>query len=201
MKISSSQRLFEIAESQEGLFTAKQAEAAGFDKRNHSYHVKRSHWKREGRGIYRLAQFPISTHSAYVLWSLWSKNRKGEPEGIYSHQTTLSIFDLSDIMPSKIHMTVPPRFRRSGQMPCGLVLHRHRIPRSDYMLMHGFKVQKPLPAIVALLNEEVSSEEILAQALSEGVSRGLITRAEIVDSALPAETRLKFQLWISGHST
>ena len=70
------QTLFEIAESQEGLFTAKQAEAAGFSKTNHGYHVDVGNWIREHRGIFRLAQFPRSEYEQYVLWALWSCNRQ-----------------------------------------------------------------------------------------------------------------------------
>ena len=52
--------LFELANDQQGLFTAKQAEQVGFVSNNHSYHVKTGNWIREGRGLYRLAHFPKS---------------------------------------------------------------------------------------------------------------------------------------------
>src|SRR5579871_759702 len=48
-----SRRLFEIAESQQGYFTAKQAKAAGFAEKTHPYHVQVGNWIREYRGIYR----------------------------------------------------------------------------------------------------------------------------------------------------
>jgi predicted transcriptional regulator of viral defense system len=38
---------------------------------------------------------------------------KGVPQGIYSNETALSLNDLSDLHPSKLHMTVPPSFRRN----------------------------------------------------------------------------------------
>ena len=53
-------RLYEIAESQQGFFTAKQAIRAGFAEKVHAYHVKAGNWIREHRGIYRLAEFPRS---------------------------------------------------------------------------------------------------------------------------------------------
>ncbi|MGD9643721.1 MAG: type IV toxin-antitoxin system AbiEi family antitoxin domain-containing protein [Elusimicrobiales bacterium] len=51
------ERLFTIAEGQGCYFTPKQAEAAGFSRKNHSYHVQMGNWIRERRGIYRLAKF------------------------------------------------------------------------------------------------------------------------------------------------
>jgi hypothetical protein len=52
-----------------------------------------------------------------MLWYLWSQNRQEVPEGTYSHDTALSLHELSDIMPSKLHMTVPREFRRNSRIP------------------------------------------------------------------------------------
>jgi len=57
--LQNKQTLFEIAASQYGLFTAKQAIKAGFKKNNHPYHVQVGNWVREWHGIYRLARFPL----------------------------------------------------------------------------------------------------------------------------------------------
>jgi hypothetical protein len=73
--------------------------------------VQVGNWIREHRGIYRLALFPMADRPDLVLWALWSRNRAEETEGVYSHQTALSLYELSDLNPSKVHMTVP---RTSG---------------------------------------------------------------------------------------
>ena len=52
------QRLYEVAEMQAGLFTTKQAKAAGYAENTHPYHVQAGNWIREHRGIYRLSKFP-----------------------------------------------------------------------------------------------------------------------------------------------
>ena len=116
-------RLFEIAEAQQGFFTTKQAKAAGFAENTHSYHVKVRNWIREYRGIYRLALFPMAEHPDRVKWALWSRNRNEAPEGVYSHQTALSLYELSDLNPAKLHMTVPAHFRRNSEIPGILGLH------------------------------------------------------------------------------
>src|SRR6516164_1549508 len=56
-------RLYEVAEAQQGFFTAKQAKSAGFAENTHPYHVRAGNWIREHRGIYRLRLFPPTEHS------------------------------------------------------------------------------------------------------------------------------------------
>jgi hypothetical protein len=101
------------------------------------------------------------------------------PEGIYSHQTALSIHELSDVNPSKLHMTVPPTFRRNAKTPKILVLHRASLDEKDKVQRLGFAVTRPLRAIVDLAMAESVSRDIIEQAMSEGRRRGLITVREI----------------------
>lgn len=173
------EQLYEIAEAQQGYFTTKQAKNAGYSEKTHAYQVKVGHWCREHRGIYRLRNFPLSDQSQFVLWSLWSRNRQEIPQGVFSHHTALSIYELSDIMPPKLHMTVPKSFRRNSVIPSVLVLHRGDFSSSDIEQMQGFAVTRPLRTLVDLLETEEVAREILLQALTEALQRGLITRHEI----------------------
>jgi len=81
-----SRRLVEVAEQQQGFFTTKQAEAAGFAENTHPYDVQVGNWVREHSGIYRLTLFPTTDRPELVLWVLWSRNRKEEVEGVYGAQ-------------------------------------------------------------------------------------------------------------------
>ena len=173
------QRLYQIAEAQQGYFTYRQALQAGFSSPSHGYHVRTGAWLREYRGLYRLAHFPAAMDGHYVLWTLWSCNRDGEPQGVYSHQTALSIHELSDVMPSKLHMTVPPPFRRAAAIPKVLVLHKADMPPGDIEQRQGYRVVRPLRAIDDLLREGTESPDRLRQALSEGLRRGIIARTEL----------------------
>jgi hypothetical protein len=171
--------LFESAEGQQGYFTAKQAADAGYQLGSQAHHVKSGNWVRVERGIYRLARFPQSNEEQLVIYHLWSRNRAGAPEGVYSHQTALSIHELSDVNPAKLHLTVPPTFRRNAKTPKILVLHRACLDAKDVMQRHGFAVTRPLRAIVDLVVAESVSRDIIEQALTEGRQRGLITVREI----------------------
>jgi len=174
-----SDTLFEIAEGQQGYFTAKQAADAGYQLGSQAHHVKSGNWVRVERGIYRLARFPQSAEEQLVIYTLWSRNRTGEPEGVYSHQTALSIHALSDVNPAKLHLTVPATFRRRAKTPKILVLHRANLDAKDVEQRQGFAVTRPLRAIADVMAAESVSRDIVEQALTEGRQRGLITVREM----------------------
>jgi predicted transcriptional regulator of viral defense system len=182
-------KLYMIAERQQGYFTAAQAVACGYPTSGHAYHLKAGTWRREHRGIYRLVRFPMSDDAQYVLWSLWSRNRQGVPQGVYSHQTALALFELSDLMPRRLHLTVPPDFRRSTPIPDILVLYRGHLAPEEYEERQGFRVTRPLKTVADLLAEASVSKEHLRQALEQGLDSGLITRTELEQHPQYAELK------------
>ena len=171
--------LFAVAEGQQGYFTSKQATNAGYQLGSQAHHVKSGNWARVERGIYRLTRFPQSPEEQLVIYALWSRNREGRPEGVYSHQTALSIHELSDVNPAKLHMTVPVAFRRTAKTPNVLVLHRSNLDQKDIELRQGFAVIRPLRTIADLAVAESTARGLVQQALMEGRRSGVITAREI----------------------
>jgi predicted transcriptional regulator of viral defense system len=184
--------LFAIAEGQQGYFTSKQAADAGYQLGSQAHHVKSGNWVRIERGIYRLTRFPQSSEEQLVIYALWSRNRAGEPEGVYSHQTALSIHELSDLNPTKLHMTVPAAFRRTAKTPKVLVLHRSNLNKKDVEPRQGFAVTRPLRSIADLAAAESTSRDIVEQALTEGRRSGVITVREISELGRNAHLPLWF---------
>jgi len=178
-KSSAADALFEIIEQQQGCFTAKQATEAGYRPGSQAHHVKAGNWLRVERGIYRLARFPRSMEEQYVIYSLWSRNRADEPVGVYSHETALSIHELSDANPAKLHMTVPPSFRRTASTPKVVLLHRARLGSSEIEQRQGFAVTKAIRAVADVA--ALGKQEFAEQALREGTKRGTITRPQILE--------------------
>ena len=171
-------RFFSVVEAQLGYFTSGQAVACGYPTSNHGYHVRTGSWQREGRGIYRLIRFPAMPEAQYVLWTLWSRNREGEPQGVYSHQTALTLFELSDLMPKRLHMMVPPTFRRNAPTPTILVLHRGSLSPREIEIRQSHSVTRPLRTVTDLLDAESVSRDHLRQALHQALERGLIAQLE-----------------------
>jgi predicted transcriptional regulator of viral defense system len=176
------QELFKTAKEQQGFFTARQAVASGYSEKNHAFHVNRGTWVREVRGIYRLAQFPEPEDADLILWSLWSRDRKGKTQGIYSHQTALRVHELTDLNPPKLHLTVPPVFRRSAPIPKVLVLHRGMVEPKDVERKKGYTVTNVRRTLEDLALEKSVTEEILRQGVEEGIRRGILKLREVSDS-------------------
>ena len=184
-----SRRLFELAEQQQGFFTTKQAKAAGFAENTHPYHVQAGNWVREHRGIYRLSLFPAPDRPDLVLWSLWSRNRKEEVEGVYSHQTALSLYELSDLNPAKLYMTVPTNFRRNSDLPGIIVLHYSALLKSEIQAGPGYKYTRPLRTILDLIEAGTVERTFIRQALRQAVDRGLVTRQQLRKAQLSETAR------------
>ena len=172
-------RLYELAEVQGGYFTSKQAESLGYRANKRNYHVGAGNWIRESRGIYRLALFPRPERPDLVMWWLWSRNRSGNPQGVYSHQTALSLHDLSDLMPARIDMTVPRTFRRGAPIPRALRLHRADLRRDEIEHIHGVPVTTALRAILDLWQSDEVPRDVVRDALKEGTRLGKITGKQI----------------------
>jgi hypothetical protein len=79
----------------------------------------------------------VTDRPELVVWALWSRNRDEEVEGAYSHHTALPLYDLSDLNPAKLHMTVPTDFRRNSGIPGILVLHFADLSESDVFQVWG----------------------------------------------------------------
>jgi predicted transcriptional regulator of viral defense system len=171
--------LYDFAERQGGFFTALQAREAGLADNTHPYHVKAGNWIRERRGIYRLARFPLPSRPDLMLWQLWSHNRAGEPQGTFSHTTALSLHELSDAMPRRLDMTVPPGFQRMAAIPAVLDLHRGRLGDEDVETVEGIRVTTPLRTLVDVVHDGVLGQDLQVQAVHDAIRRGRVTRRQL----------------------
>ena len=167
-------RLYEFAVSQGGYFTAAQAKAAGYPKQLQHYHAKRGNWVREDRAIYRLWEWPRSGYEDLVLWTLWSGGA-----AIVSHQTAMAVHDISDLMPAKVHLTVPPGFRKKP--PPVIVIHRGLLSPHEIEQHEGFRVTTPLRALVDAARVAVDVER-LAGGIRDAIRKGFIADRHVEDA-------------------
>lgn len=166
------ERLFEIADGQAGYFTARQARDVGYDYRLQHYHRERGHWIPVGHGLFRLDRYPGGENEDLVRLSLWSRSREGEPQAVASHETALRLHGLSDLMPERVHLSVPKGFRK--RPPRGVVLHKADLADGDVEARDGFAVTTPLRTILDIARSRETSPEHLESAVREAVMRGLV---------------------------
>ncbi|HMP77576.1 MAG TPA: type IV toxin-antitoxin system AbiEi family antitoxin domain-containing protein [Kiritimatiellia bacterium] len=134
-----------IADRQAGFFTAAQATEAGYPDSLHVYHTREGHWEKVQRGIYRLADAPRADWPELVVWSLWSRDRNGFPQIVYSHETAEMIHGLRPRAPGPLHATVPRAFRKNCAMPPDLILYKDDLPPEAIEERAGYRV-RALPA-------------------------------------------------------
>lgn len=179
-------RLLLIAENQQGYFTSRQAVECGFSRPNFHRKISSGKWLKEKlRGIYRLAHYPPTSRPELAFWTLWSADKQGKPQGIWSHETALEIHGLSNVSPAKLHMSVPKSFRKSTEIPKGLSLHFiDEIPQSDVETKQGYHVTTPLRTLADVIQAGTTQNEqielaILDLAIQKSLIKGLTTIQEM----------------------
>lgn len=152
-----SQLLFEIAEGQQGYFTSADAKKLGYDYSHQHFHVKQRNWIRVDHGIYRLSRFPIAPHQDLIRWWMWSRKK-----AVLSHETAAALYDLGDLLPAKIHLTVPVSFRKIPTK--NLALHKAALSEFEIEKRDGLPVTKPLRTILDLARSHLDDERLEAVA-------------------------------------
>jgi len=185
--------LFETARTQGGYVTARQADAAGFGASHLSYHVAAGNLERVGHGLYRLRELPPSPHDRIVRLVLDTRGRDDRPQAVVGHATALSLHELSDVMPVKVHLIVPPGWRKPA--PPGAVLHRGQVTTAETEDWEGFAVTTPLRTLLDVAREGRLSHEQVGAAVTDALERGLVRRSVLEraahhDSSKAARERL-----------
>lgn len=173
-------RLYEFAVGQGGFFTSAQARAAGYPKQLQHYHVKRGNWIREDRGIYRLWEWPRGPHDDLIFWTLWSGK-----VAVVSHETAMAVHGISDLMPARIHLTVPPGFRK--RFPREIVQYREKLSNHEIEQRDWFRVTTPLRTLMDVARAAVSIEHV-ARGLQDAFHKGLVADRQI-EAAIEALER------------
>jgi len=189
--------LYEIAAAQGGYFTASQALQAGYAYSQQHFHRERGTWLQIERAMFRLRDFPSTEHEDLIRWSLWSRDQKGAPQAVVSHDTALMLYELSDVMPARVHLTVPPGFRKKALPGC--VLHKASLTSEDVETWTGFRVTRPLRTLLDVAGSPLSQEH-LDRAVYDALERGLIRRRllEIASCSSTVRRRLDRALAATG---
>ncbi|MGQ0845685.1 MAG: type IV toxin-antitoxin system AbiEi family antitoxin domain-containing protein [Sporichthyaceae bacterium] len=119
-------RVVERAAEQHGYVTTRDARDMEIDPTQLRLMAARGRLERTGRGVYRVPILPRGAHDDLAAAVAWTLGR-----GVVSHESALVLHELSDVNPSRIHLTVP---RDNHPRAAGGTLyrtHRRELAASD----------------------------------------------------------------------
>lgn len=169
--------LSDLAQTQGGYFTAKQAAAVGYGKRHLDYHVKAGNFERVERGLFRLPEVPPAEYDDLIRLSLWSRGRDDRPQAVVSHETALAVHGLGELLPTCTHLTVPRSFRKKS--PDGCVLHKSQLSADQIEEREGFRVTTPLRTLLDVAAHEIVTQEQLNQIVKQALTEGVVRRTKL----------------------
>jgi predicted transcriptional regulator of viral defense system len=179
-------RLYALAEPQAGFFSAGQALAAGIDRSTLAHHARPAgRYERIRRGLYRLRHFPTGRFDH--VYAAWVPLR--DTGAVVSHESALDLYELSDLIPALVDITVP-RAKRGQRPRPGVRLHTtEHPPRPDEIQwMLGLPVSTPERAIVDAF-EAASQPDQLELAVQQALGRALTTPRRLRAAAAARSAR------------
>jgi predicted transcriptional regulator of viral defense system len=164
--------VLEIARDQHGFVRAADLREAGIDpKRLGDYH-RRGIADHKDYGLYRLNLFPPGEMDEFMEAALWPDGR-----GCLSHQTALDLWDLCDVNPDHIDLTVPRSYRTNRKIPQHYRLHRQDLENRDRTYLDGLPIVTPALAIQQALDVGLRPS-LIEQAVETAKREALITGSE-----------------------
>jgi predicted transcriptional regulator of viral defense system len=177
-RLERQRKLFQLADSQRGYFTAAQARALGFAYQVQQHHRENGSWlsHNELRGVYRLRDYPDDALERLVQVSLWSHDRHGKTQAVIGFESALSVHGIGGLLPARIHLIVPLSFRKSPLRD--VILHRDQLDENDYDQFTGFAVTRPLRTLVDVAGSALSPEH-LETAVRDALEYGRVRRGTL----------------------
>jgi predicted transcriptional regulator of viral defense system len=125
MRMTLREDLWEVAVDQYGYVTTRDVEALGVDRVELAKLGHRGVLDRVSQGVYRFPAWPVGVNDHLMEAVLWPRDEKAA----LSHETALYVYDLSDINPDKVHVTIPERRNplRRKDSPASLGVHYETI--------------------------------------------------------------------------
>jgi len=183
--------LYDIAETQGGYFTAKQAARAGYSLQDLFSLKSGKKISHIAYGIYRITHYPASEYEDIMVAIL-----KSGPNAVVSHDTALAVYQLSDIMPATIHITIPKnRFRGHKEIK----YHTSSITPQEITTFNGL----PITTIERTITDVIRSGmeiSLIRQAIEQAIRRGMITSSSLMKQASQygEKTRNEIKNYLEG---
>lgn len=171
-----------LALEQRGYFNRRDAEEYGLGDSLLRYHTQAGRFERILPGVYRLRTAPVSPDDEYTLAWIWTNYR-----GAISHESALSLYDLGDILPNRVHITVPRPFHRTS---APFAVHLSPLPEVDVQDYNGVKVTTPARSIVDAASTGTDPTQI-HKVIHQALARGLVNAPTLQAAAARRGSRYR----------
>jgi predicted transcriptional regulator of viral defense system len=169
--------LYALSEEHGGLLLSKEARALGIKDSVLVRLAQRGRLERMARGVYRIAHYPADRLSQYREAILWARASQGPEQVTLSHETALLVYGISDVNPSRVHLTVPVSARLRREWPQWIAVHRADVAQEEIHIHEGMPVTTVERSILDTFAANQRPEMAL-QAIADGLREGLLTSAQ-----------------------
>jgi len=165
--------LYTIAEEHDGLFTSREARSLGIQDSVLVRLAQRGRLERVSRGVYRIAHYPADKFAQYRQAVLWAQASHHGPECIaLSHETALLLYGISDLNPSRVHLTVPKSARFRRERPAWVTIHRADLTEKELGQYEGIPVttvSRSILDVVSTTHRTDVARQVITEALRDGL--------------------------------
>ena len=172
--------LYALAEERDGLLTSKEARARGIQDSVLIRLAQRGRLERMTRGVYRIAHYPADRLAQYREAVLWAQASQGPERIALSHETALLLYGVSDVNPSRVHLTVPKSARLRREHPEWIVIHRADLTPREISQHEGMPVTTVGRSVMDVLST-THKTNIARQAITDALRKGLLNTAQAGD--------------------
>jgi hypothetical protein len=166
--------LAEAAGPRDGYFTRADARAAGAGDAVFEALLAEHKIEQVAPDVFHLNHFARSDNEQ--LLALWLQTDR---LGTLSHDTALFLHELSDILPRRRHITVPPGWDPGDRkLDAKVVLHHGEVGEDEIRWLGPVPYTAPLRTVRDCIASHLSPD-LIEQAIADGLQRGMFTEADV----------------------
>ncbi len=120
-------------------------------------------------GVYRMKAIPSDDLDEYMRAALWPMGAR-----LLSHETALDLYELCDVNPAGIDVTVPHSYRTHRPVPVLYRLHPRNLASEETRRLRGLPIVTPLRAVLDGIETHMR-RELIEQAIQTAEQQSLIT--------------------------
>ena len=169
--------LRELAGEHDGYFTTLGAGAAGVPSVIVAQLHQRGRIDRVAQGLYRFPRWPTSEFQQFHEAVLWPQIYRHLDYSLISHDSALEFYNLTQLNPGVVHVTLPVHTRIRRTAPSWIRLHFIDIPESDRRWEHRVSIVSIPRAIEDVA--ETRGLDVVHQAVTEARERRLLREDEL----------------------